>query len=106
MFPRGAGRIKASVIYFFFGRAPRKFETPQALIFSFGPAEVQNFSTSFGQISYCCKHGKVIGAKLQQPLIRSAKYIDGMPPQPKKHGDRDGLFLGFDEKNKPTTRAN
>jgi len=106
MLPKPARHFKTSVAYFFFRRAPRKFETPQALIFSFGPAEVQSFSPSLGQIPYRFEHGKVIGAKLLQPFIRSAKFVDCMPPQLKKHGGRDGAFLAFDENNKPQTGAN
>jgi len=106
MFPRRTCRIKANVIYGFFRRAPGKFEASQALIFSIGPPEVQSCSASLGQIPYRFEHGKVIGAKLLQPLIRSAKFIDRMPPQPKKHGGRNGAFLGFDENNKPKTGAN
>src|SRR5438874_12255460 len=105
MFPGRTRRIEARVIYCFFGRAPRKFETPQALIFFFGPAEVQSFSASLGQIPYCVEHGEVIGAKLLQPFIRSAKLIDRVPPQLKKYGGRNGAFLAFDENNKPKTRA-
>src|SRR5438067_9431179 len=106
MFPGRTRRIEASVIYCFFGRAPRKFDTAQALIFFFGPAEVQSFSASLGQILYCFKHGQVIGAKLLEPFIRSAKFIDRVAPQFKKHGGRDGAFLAFDENNKPQTGAN
>src|SRR6266481_505950 len=106
MFPRRACRIKANVIYCFFGRAPRKFKTPQALIFSFGPAEVQSLSASLGQIPYRFKHGEVIGAQLLQPFVRSAKFINRMAPQLKKHGGCDGGFLKFYENNKPKTGAN
>jgi len=106
MFPRRTRRIKASVTYCFFGRTPRKFETPQALIFCVGPPEVQYFSAFLGQIPYCFKHGEVIGAKLLQPVIGRAKFIDGMAPQLKKYGGRDGASLTFDENNKPQTGAN
>jgi hypothetical protein len=106
MSPRRTRRIKPNVIYCFFGRAPRKFETPQALIFSFGPAEVQSFGASFGQIPYRFEHDKVIGAKLLQPFIRSAKFVDRMPTQLKKYGGCNGAFLAFDENNKAKTRAN
>src|SRR5438874_6242723 len=100
MFPGRTRRIEASVIYCFFGRAPRKFETPQALIFFVGPAEVQSFSASLGQMLYCFKHGEVIGAQLLQSFIRSAKFINRMVPQLKKYGGGDGAFLTFDENNK------
>src|SRR5256886_16944746 len=106
MGPSPARHFKGSVAYFFFSRAPRKFETAQALIFFFGPAEVQSFSASLGQILYCFKHGQVIGAKLLQPFIRRAKFIDRVAPQLKKHGGGDGGFLIFDENNKPKTGAN
>src|SRR5436305_3780671 len=106
MFPRPARHFKASVGYFFFSRAPRKFEALQTFIFSFGPAEVQSLSASLGQIPYRFKHGEVIAAQLLQPFVRSAKFVDCMPPQLKKHGGRDGAFLTFDENNKPETGAN
>src|SRR5207249_10983766 len=100
MLPRPARHFKASVAYFFFGRAPRKFKTPQALIFCFGPAEVQSFSAPLGQMPYCFKHGEVIGAQFLQSLIRSAKFINRMTPQFKKHSGCDGVLLTFDENNK------
>src|SRR5437667_12305481 len=100
MGPRPARHFKASVAYFFFSRAPRKFETAQALIFFVGPAEVQSFSASLGQMLYCFKHGEVIGAQLLQSFIRSAKFINRMVPQLKKYGGGDGAFLTFDENNK------
>src|SRR6266403_3852798 len=103
MLPRSARHFKASVTYFFFGRAPRKFKTPQTFIFSFGPAEVQSLSASLGQIPYRFKHGEVIGAQLLQPFVRSAKFINRMAPQLKKHGGRNRGFLTFYENNKPKT---
>ena len=104
--PRRARHFKTSVAHFFFSRAPRKFKTPQALIFSFGPAEVQSLSASLGQIPYRFKHGEVIGAQFLQPFVRSAKFLNRMAPQLKKHGGRDGGFLTFYENNKPKTGAN
>jgi hypothetical protein len=106
MFPRRTPGIKANVIYCFFGRAPRKFETPQALVLFFSPAEVQSFSASFGQIPYRFEHGKVVGAKLLQSLIRSAKFIDRMPAQLKKYGGRVRTFWAFDQNNKTKTGPN
>src|SRR5438128_1324857 len=106
MFPRPARHFKASVGYFFFSRAPRKFEALQTFIFFVGPAEVQSLSASLGQIPYRFKHGEVIGAQLLQPFVRSAKFINRMAPELKKHGGRDGGFLTFYENNKPKTGAN
>src|SRR5438105_15243457 len=106
MLPKPARYFKTSVAYFFFRRAPRKFKTPQALIFSFGPAEVQSLSASLGQIPYRFKHGEVIGAQLLQPFVRSAKFINRMAPQLKKHGGRDGDFVTYYGNNRHTTGAN
>ena len=55
---------------------------------------------------YYFKHGEVIGAKLLQPFIRRAKFIDRVAPQLKKHGGGDGGFLTFDENNKPKAGVN
>src|SRR5947199_8386945 len=106
MFPRPARHFKASVGYFFFSRAPRKFEALQTFIFFVGAAEMQCFGPLFRQIFYSLKHGEVIGTKFLQSFVRSAKFINRMAPQLKKHGGRDGGFLTFYENNKPKTGAN
>src|SRR5437763_4952162 len=106
MFPRPARHFKASVAYFFFNCAPREFEAPQTFISFIGPAEMQCFGALFRQIFYSFKYGEVVGAKFLRSLIRGAKFIDRVAPQLKEHGGRDGVFLKFDENNKPKTSAN
>src|SRR5438128_10857298 len=106
MLPRPARHFKASVAYFFFSRAPRKFKTPQTIILFVGPAEMQSFGAPLRQIFYSFKHGEIISAKFLQPFIRGAKFIDRMTPQLKKDGGRGRPFLTFNQDNKPVTSVN
>jgi hypothetical protein len=61
---------------------------------------MQSFGAPLRQGPYSFKHCEVIGAKFLQSLIRSAKFIDRMPPQPKKYSGGNGVFLTLDENNK------
>src|SRR5438045_3832794 len=87
-FPGATPHFKASVANFFFRRAPRKLEAPEAFVFFFGPAKMQDLGACICQILYSFGHSEVIGTKLLQSFIRRAKFIDRMAPHPKTHGGR------------------
>src|SRR6476646_11452831 len=80
-FPRVAPHFKTSIANFFVRRAPRKLEAAEPFVFFFGPAKMQDLGACVCQILYPFGHGEVIGAKLLQPFIGSAKFIDRMAPQ-------------------------
>src|SRR6185312_7986999 len=85
-FPGATSHFKTSIMNFFFRRAPRKLEAPEAFVFSFCPAKMQDLGPGFGQVLYSFGHRDVIGTKFLQSFIRGAKFIDRVSPELQEYG--------------------
>src|SRR5438132_7289144 len=106
IFPRATPHFKTSIANFFFRRAPRKLEAPEAFVFFFGPAKMQGLRACVCQILYSFGHSEVIGAKFLQSFIRGAKFIDRVSPELEEDGRSERAFLTFDNHNKSMTGTN
>src|SRR5437762_3466855 len=106
MLPRSARHFKTSVTYFFFNCAPRKLEAPEAFVFFFGPAKMQDLGACVCQILYSFGHSEVIRTKFLQSFIRGAKFIDRVSPELEEYGRSERALLTFDDHNKSMASTN